>query len=65
MLVEIHGVRQGAIEVKLQVIPRVGEYVKVLYGPDAEVNGTVVEIEHYINQHDDEQKVILTINPKN
>ena len=65
MRVEINGLSQGSVEVKLQILPRIGESVKVLYGPDAEVKGTVTAIEHYINQHDDEQKVILTIKPSN
>lgn len=65
MLVEIIGLSQGTIEVELQVIPRVGEHLKVLYGPDAEVEGTVTVVEHYINQHDQQQKVILTIRPVN
>ncbi|OTG86646.1 hypothetical protein B9T31_06470 [Acinetobacter sp. ANC 4558] len=65
MLVEINGLSQGSIEVNLQVIPRIGETVKVLYGPDAEVEGEVIVVNHYINQHDDEQKIILTIKPVN
>lgn len=65
MLIEINGLNQGSIEVELQVIPRVGEHLKVLYGADAEVKGTVTVVEHYINQHDNQQKVILTIRPTN
>ena len=61
MLVEINGLSQGSIEVNLQIIPRVGETVKVLYGPDAEIIGSVVSVNHYINQHDGEQKISLNI----
>ncbi|WP_173911505.1 hypothetical protein [Acinetobacter sp. Marseille-Q1618] len=63
MRVEIEGLQQGSIEVELQIIPRIGETVKVMYGADAEVKGEVTEVEHYINQHANEQKVILTIRP--
>ncbi|MFW1858545.1 hypothetical protein [Acinetobacter defluvii] len=63
MRVEIEGLQQGSIEVELQIIPRVGETVKVMYGVDAEVKGEVTEVEHYINQHANDQKVILTIRP--
>ncbi|AWL29976.1 hypothetical protein A7P53_11125 [Acinetobacter defluvii] len=63
MRVEIEGLQQGSIEVELQIIPRVGETVKVMYGADAEVKGEVTEVEHYINQHANDQKVILTIRP--
>lgn len=63
MRVEIQGVRQGTIEVELQLLPRIGETVKILYGADAEVKGEVTGLEHYINQHADEHKVILTIRP--
>ncbi len=51
MRVEIEGVPQGAIEVELQLLPRIGETIKVMYGADAEVKGEVTEVEHYINQH--------------
>lgn len=63
MRVEIEGLQQGSIEVELQAIPRIGETVKVMYGADAEVKGEVTEVNHYINQHANEHKVILTIRP--
>lgn len=63
MRVEIEGVPQGTIEVELQLLPRIGETIKVLYGTDAEVKGQVTGLEHYINQHANEHKVILTIRP--
>lgn len=63
MRVEIEGVPQGSIEVELQLLPRIGETIKVLYGTDAEVKGQVTGLEHYINQHANEHKVILTIRP--
>ena len=63
MRVEIEGVPQGTIEVELQLLPRIGETIKVLYGADAEVKGQVTGLEHYINQHANEHKVILTIRP--
>ncbi len=63
MRVEIEGLQQGSIEVELAIIPRVGETVKVMYGADAEVKGEVTAVEHYINQHANDQKVILTIRP--
>ncbi|ENV32053.1 hypothetical protein [Acinetobacter gerneri] len=63
MRVEIEGLQQGSIEVELQSIPRIGETVKVMYGADAEVKGEVTEVNHYINQHANEHKVILTIRP--
>ena len=63
MRVEIEGIQQGSIEVELEVIPRIGETIKVMYGADAEVHGEIKSIEHYINQHDNAQKVILTIRP--
>ena len=63
MHVEIRGLQQGSIEVELQLLPRIGESLKVVYGADAEVSGEVREIEHYINQHANEQKVTLTLRP--
>ncbi|MCH4245306.1 hypothetical protein [Acinetobacter gerneri] len=63
MRIEIEGLQQGSIEVELQSIPRIGETVKVMYGADAEVKGEVTEVNHYINQHANEHKVILTIRP--
>lgn len=63
MLVEIDGLQQGSIEVELNIIPRQGEILKVLYGADAEIKGEVKSIEHYINQHANEHKVTLTIRP--
>ena len=63
MRVEIEGVSQGFIEVELQLLPRIGETIKVMYGADAEVKGEIIGLQHYINQHADEHKVILTIRP--
>ncbi len=63
MRVEIEGLQQGSIEVELAIIPRIGETVKVMYGADAEVKGEVTAVEHYINQHANDQKVILSIRP--
>lgn len=63
MRVEIEGVPQGAIEVELQLLPRIGEAIKVMYGADAEVKGEVTGLQHYINQHANDHKVILTIRP--
>ena len=63
MRVEIEGVPQGSIEVELQLLPRIGETIKVMYGTDAEVKGEIIGLQHYINQHADEHKVILTIRP--
>ena len=63
MRVEIYGVPQGTIEVELQLLPRIGETIKVMYGADAEVKGEVKGVEHYIHQHANEHKVILTIRP--
>ena len=51
MLAEITGMGQGSITVELQMIPRKGESVKIMYGPDAELEGEVVSVNHYINQH--------------
>ena len=65
MLVEITGLDQGTIEVQLDVIPREGEYLKVMYGPDAEVEGEVASVSHYINQHANEQKVTIALKPIN
>ncbi|MFW1915267.1 hypothetical protein ACG9ZJ_16470 [Acinetobacter sp. ULE_I064] len=45
MRVEIEGLQQGAIEVELQLLPRVGEVLKVMYGADAEVKGEVTAVE--------------------
>ncbi|QIO05062.1 hypothetical protein [Acinetobacter shaoyimingii] len=63
MRVEIEGIQQGSIEVELNLIPRIGEVIKVMYGPDAEVKGEVKSVEHYINQHANDHKVILSIRP--
>lgn len=63
MRVEIEGIPQGSIEVELSIIPRIGETIKVMYGADAEVKGEVTEVEHYINQHANDQKIILIIRP--
>ena len=63
MHVEIEGLAQGKIEVELNVLPRVGEHIQVMYGADAEIKGEVTEIEHCINQHANTQKITLTIRP--
>ncbi|WP_445116442.1 hypothetical protein [Acinetobacter sp. WZC-1] len=63
MQVHIEGLDQGAIEVTLEVLPRQGEYLKIMYGPDAEVEGEVASVSHYINQHANEQKVTITLKP--
>jgi hypothetical protein len=63
MRVTIEGIQQGSIEVELTVIPRVGEFLRVMYGPDAELKCEVTEVKHYINQHNNEQKIILTVTP--
>lgn len=65
MLAEIVGLEQGSITVKLEMIPRKGETVKILYGPDAQLEGEVVAVNHYINQHADEHKVQIKIRPFN
>jgi len=65
MLITIQGLDQGAIEVKLESLPREGEYLKVVYGADAEVEGEVASISHYINQHADEHKITITLKPIN
>lgn len=65
MLVEITGLDQGTIEVKLDIIPREGERLKVMYGADAEVEGEVASVSHYINQHADEHKVFIALRPIN
>ena len=63
MRVEIEGIQQGSIEVELEILPKIGETIKVVYGMDAEVHGEVTQVEHYINQYVSEQKVTLTIRP--
>ena len=65
MLAEIVGVNQGRITVKLEMIPRIGESVKIMYGPDAQLEWEVVAVQHYINQHADEHKVRIEIRPFN
>lgn len=65
MLAEIVGVDQARITVKLEMIPRIGESVKIMYGPDAQLEGEVVALQHYINQHADEHKVRIEIRPFN
>ncbi len=65
MLVEIIGMGQGSIAVELQMVPRKGESVKIMYGPDAELEGEVVSVNHYINQHADEHKIQIKIRPFN
>lgn len=44
MLAEIVGVNQARITVKLEMIPRIGESVKIMYGPDAQLEGEVVAV---------------------
>ena len=63
MHVEIEGLAQGKIEVELNVLPRVGEHIQVMYGADAEIKGEVTEIEHYIKQHANTQKITLSMRP--
>ena len=65
MLAEITGIEQGSISVNLEMIPRSGESVKILYGPDAQLEGQVIAVNHYINQHADEHKVMIQIRPSN
>ena len=65
MLAEIVGMGQGSITVELEMIPRIGEAVKIMYGADAELEGEVVSVSHYINQHVDQHRVRLEIRPFN
>lgn len=65
MLAEIVGVNQARITVKLEMIPRIGESVKIMYGPDAQLEGEVVAVQHYINQHADKHQVRIEIRPFN
>lgn len=65
MLAEITGMGQGSITVELQMIPRKGESVKIMYGPDAELEGEVVSVNHYINQNANQHKVQIKIRPFN
>ncbi|RKG33282.1 hypothetical protein [Acinetobacter tianfuensis] len=65
MLAEITGMGQGSITIELQMIPRKGESVKIMYGADAQLEGEVVSVNHYINQHANEHKVQLKIRPFN
>ena len=44
MLAEITGMGQGSITVELQMIPRKGESVKIMYGPDANQHKVQIKI---------------------
>ena len=44
MLAEITGMGQGSITVELQMIPRKGESVKIMYGPDAELEARLFRL---------------------
>lgn len=63
MKVLVEGIEQGAIEIELGLLPRLGESIRVFYGPDAEVDGVVEGVHHVINQHDGGHKIILKIKP--
>lgn len=63
MKVLVEGIEQGAIEIELELLPRLGESIRVFYGPDAEVEGVVEGVHHVINQHDGGHKIILKIKP--
>lgn len=65
MKVHIEGLEQGTIEVNLEILPREGEYLRVLYGTDVEVNGEVASINHDINQHTDGHRITITLKPIN
>ena len=65
MHVTIEGLDQGTIEVQLEILPREGEYLKIMYGADAEIEGQVASVNHYINQHTNEQKVRISLKPIN
>jgi len=65
MLAEIKGMGQGSITIELQMIPRKGESVKIMYGADAQLEGEVVSINHYINQHANDHRVQIEIRPFN
>ena len=65
MLVDVVGMNQGNIAVELEMIPRKGEAVKIMYGADAQIEGEVVSVSHYINQHADQHRVTLEIRPFN
>lgn len=65
MLAEIKGMGQGSITIELQMIPRKGESVKIMYGVDAQLEGEVVSINHYINQHANDHRVQIEIRPFN
>ncbi|WP_334460484.1 hypothetical protein [Acinetobacter soli] len=63
MKVLVEGIEQGAIEIELGLLSRLGESIRVFYGPDAEVEGVVEGVHHVINQHDGGHKIILKIKP--
>ena len=63
MKVLVEGIEQGSIEIELGLLPRLGESVRIFYGPDAEVEGEIENVHHVINQHDGGHKVILKIRP--
>jgi len=63
MRVEIQGLQQGAIEVELQLLPRVGEILQVMYGADAQIKCEIRAVEHFVNQYDNSQKTTLMIRP--
>ena len=65
MHVTIEGLDQGMIEVQLEILPSEGEYLKIMYGADAEIEGQVASVNHYINQHANEQKVRISLKPIN
>ena len=65
MHVTIEGLDQGTIEVQLEILPREGEYLKIMYGADAAIEGQVASVNHYINQHANEHKVRISLKPIN
>ena len=65
MLAEITGMGQGSITVELEMIPRKGESVKIMYGPDAELEGAVVSLILFINQHANQKKKKIKKKPIN
>lgn len=63
MKVLVEGIEQGSIEIELGLLPRLGESVRIFYGPDAEIEGLVEGVHHVIDQHDGGHHVIIKIKP--
>jgi hypothetical protein len=63
MKVEIINHDHLSIDLNLEIIPRIGETVNIALLEGGNISGVVENIEHNINQHNDDHYAIVFLKP--